>query len=122
MGEKRSFVYILASRSRNLYTGVTNDIERRVFEHKQKTVDGFATKYRIERLVYFERFHDIRDAFTREKQIKSWRREKKAALIEAVNPTWEDLAADWYEKVFAEETKQIPRPDGLGARNDGRRR
>ena len=114
MGEKRSFVYILASRSRNLYTGVTNDIERRVFEHKQKTIDGFATKYRIERLVYFERFHDIRDAFTREKQIKSWRREKKVALIEAVNPTWEDLAADWYEKVFAEETKQIPRPYGLG--------
>lgn len=121
--EKRSFVYMIASRSRTLYTGVTNNIERRIFEHKQKAVSGFTKKYRIDRLVHFERFGDIRDAFAREKQIKSWRRQKKVALIEAVNPTWEDLAADWYRNVITNHKQQIPRPDLTvrdGARNDGR--
>ncbi len=86
-------VYILASRSRNLYTGVTGDLERRIIEHRQGLVPGFTMRYRIFRLVYFERFGDIRNAIAREKEIKDWRREKKIRLIEQHNSTWEDLAA-----------------------------
>lgn len=106
---KRYYVYILASRSRNLYTGVTNNLERRVFEHKQGSVPGFTRKYRIHRLVYFELFDDIRQAIVREKRIKSWRREKRTALISRNNPAWDDLAAEWYDKKPSE--KQIPRPE-----------
>ncbi len=95
--EKRYYVYILASRSRNLYlyTGVTNDLRRRVLEHKQGLLAGFTKKYRIHRLVYFESFNDVREALGREKQIKAWRREKRVALIKSGNPAWDDLAADW---------------------------
>ncbi len=101
------YVYMLASRSRNLYAGVTNDLKRRVLEHKQKLVGGFTSKYRIHRLVYFQPFEDVRHAIAREKQIKGWRREKKVALIKANNPTWDDLAADWYHS--PPRKKQIPR-------------
>ena len=86
-------IYILASRSRNLYTGVTNNLERRMVEHRQGLVPGFTTRYRIFRLVHFEVFGDIRYAIAREKEIKGWRREKKIRLIECNNATWEDLAA-----------------------------
>jgi putative endonuclease len=86
------FVYTLASRSRTLYTGVTNNLERRILQHRQGEVPGFTAKYKICRLVHFELFADIRDAIRREKEIKGWRREKKVALIEALNPTWEDLS------------------------------
>jgi putative endonuclease len=85
-------VYVLASRSRNLYTGVTNNVERRVFEHRQSLVPGFTDRYQICRLVYFEQFGDVREAIAREKEIKGWRREKKIRLIERNNPTWMDLA------------------------------
>jgi putative endonuclease len=85
-------VYILASRSRNLYTGVTNNLERRMTEHRQGLVPGFTTRYKIFRLVHFEAFGDIRDAIAREKEIKGWRREKKVGLIKRYNPTWADLA------------------------------
>ena len=88
-------VYIMASRSRVLYTGVTNDLQRRVGEHKQGRTPGFTSRYRINRLVYFEEFSDIRDAIAREKQIKDWRRARRVSLIEARNPTWEDLAEGW---------------------------
>ena len=91
------YVYIMASRSRTLYTGVTNDLERRVFEHKEKLVPGFTTWYNIERLVYFETTEDVQAAIAREKQIKGWTRQKKVALIESVNPTWKDLSSDWHE-------------------------
>ncbi len=91
-------VYILASRSRVLYTGVTNDLARRVKEHKQGLIPGFAQKYRVMRLVYFEQFGDIRDAITREKQIKGWVRARKIELIEARNPTWADLAENWFQQ------------------------
>ncbi len=94
--EKRYYVYILASRSRNLYTGVTNNLRRRVLEHKQGLLGGFTKKYGIHRLVYFEAFDSVREAITREKQVKAWRREKRVALIKSVNPAWDDLAADWY--------------------------
>jgi len=87
-------VYILASRSRNLYVGVTNNLERRLIEHRQGIVPGFTSQYRIFRLVHFETFGDVRMAIAREKEIKAWRREKKIRLIESGNPTWVDLAAD----------------------------
>jgi putative endonuclease len=93
--ERDYFVYILSSRSRNLYTGVTNDLVRRMAEHRSGLVAGFMAKYRIHRLVHVERFGDIRTAISREKQIKAWRREKRVALIEADNPTWADLGDGW---------------------------
>ena len=95
---KRYYVYILASRSLNLYTGVTNNLKRRVLEHKLGVVEGFTKKYRIERLVYFESFADARQAIGCEKRIKAWRREKKLALIQDSNPGWLDLAEHWYDK------------------------
>jgi putative endonuclease len=85
-------VYIVASRSRTLYTGVTNNLERRILEHREGRVAGFTTRYRIFRLVYFEEFGNIRSAIAREKEIKALRREKKVWLIEHRNPLWEDLA------------------------------
>ena len=85
------WVYIMASRSRVLYIGVTNDLDRRVDEHKQGVVAGFSQKYRVNKLVYFEEFADIRDAIAREKQMKGWVRSRKIALIEEQNPVWGDL-------------------------------
>ena len=90
------YVYVMSSRSRNLYTGVTNNISRRVWEHCDGETPGFTKRYRIQRLVYVEPHDNVRSAITREKQIKAWRREKKIALIETVNPAWHDLAAGWY--------------------------
>ena len=84
--------------SKMLYTGVTNDLEHQVFQHKMKEIDGFTKKYNIHRLVYFEAFGDIRDAIAREKQIKGWLRSRKVALIESVNPEWRDLAPEWMKK------------------------
>ena len=89
-------VYILASRSRALYIGVTGDLLRRIFEHRTHAVPGHTDRYRITRLVHFEATEDVNSAIAREKRLKGWRREKKIALIEASNPTWDDLAADWF--------------------------
>lgn len=88
-------VYILASRSRVLYIGVTNDLARRVNEHKQRLTACFTQKYRVTRLVYFEQFGEILEAIAREKQLKGWVRARKLALIETTNPTWKDLAERW---------------------------
>ena len=90
------YVYLMASRSRVLYTGVTNDLARRVHEHKQGLIPGFTRTYHITRLVYFEEFTDIRDAIDREKAIKGWVRARKVRLIEASNPIWEDRAERWF--------------------------
>jgi putative endonuclease len=92
---KNYWVYIMSGRTRTLYVGVTNDIARRADEHKRKSVPGFTSKYHLDRLVYFEEHASIRDAIDREKQIKSWRREKKVALIESLNPGWKNLSLDW---------------------------
>ncbi len=81
----------MASLSRVLYIGVTNDLERRVAEHKLKIIDGFSKKYKTQKLVYYEHFYHIEQAIDREKQIKKWRRSKKISLIESCNPFWEDL-------------------------------
>ena len=92
------YVYIMARRSRVLYTGMTNDLARRVHEHKRGLIPGFTSKYRITRLVYFEEFMDVRDAISREKEIKGWTRARKVRVIEAHNPTWEDRAERWFPK------------------------
>jgi len=91
------YVYLLASRSRVLYTGITNNLDRRLREHRLGEREGFTKRYRVHRLVCFECYRDVRAAIAREKQIKGWRREKKVALIEAENPTWEDLAPELEE-------------------------
>ena len=93
--EKTYYVYLLASKSRRLYVGVTNNLEHRLYEHKHKLVDGFTKSYNIDRLVFFETTSDVRSAIEREKKIKHWRREKKIALIETMNPLWEDLSDGW---------------------------
>jgi putative endonuclease len=90
------YVYILASRSRALYTGVTNNLERRLAQHRSGFIPGFTSRYRIFRLVHYELFGDIRLAIAREKEIKTWRHEKKAWLIQRDNSRWDDLAADWF--------------------------
>ncbi|KJS87710.1 MAG: hypothetical protein JM58_03340 [Peptococcaceae bacterium BICA1-8] len=87
------YVYILTNWSNNvLYTGVTNDLERRLYEHKNKMVKGFTKKYNVDKLVYFESTTDVRSAISREKQIKGWIRSKKNDLIENANPGWKDLS------------------------------
>jgi putative endonuclease len=78
-----------------LYTGMTNDLQRRTYQHKNKLIEGFTKKYNVTRLVYFEMYGDVRDAIAREKQIKKWRRSKKIDLIESLNPKWRDLSEDW---------------------------
>jgi len=90
------YVYILASRMRVLYVGVTNDLERRVYQHRAGAGSAFTSKYRVNRLVYCEETTDVRAALEREKQLKSWRREKKVALIETAKLDWSDLAADCF--------------------------
>jgi putative endonuclease len=85
-------VYILASRHRTLYIGITNDLRRRVHQHKTGEIPGFTSKYKVNRLVHFEAFADVNAARAREKQLKGWVRRRKIALIEAENPEWEDLA------------------------------
>ena len=92
---KQYFVYIMASLSRVLYTGVTNNLERRVYEHKHKLIPGFTSKYNVTRLVFYETTTDVHAALEREKQIKGWLRSKKIALIETVNPAWDDLSKSW---------------------------
>jgi putative endonuclease len=93
--ERHYCTYIMASLSRKIYIGVTNNLFRRTLEHKRATLPGFTQKYRINRLVYFESFQYVRDAIAREKQIKGWRRSAKVALIEARNPTWADISEEW---------------------------
>jgi putative endonuclease len=90
------FVYIMTNRSKTLYTGVTNSLVRRVHEHKTKMNEGFSSQYKIDRLAYYERHTSIHKALAREKQIKGWRRIRKIELIVSMNPTWADLAADWF--------------------------
>ena len=90
------YVYILTNQHGNvMYVGVTNDLARRLYEHKTGAVEGFTKRYNIDKLVYYEVGSDIREAIAREKQIKGWTRAKKNALVETMNPNWNDLSADW---------------------------
>ncbi len=93
------YVYILASKSRVLYVGITSRLRARVREHRSGELGGFTSEYRVHRLVFFECFDWVDAAIRREKQLKRWRREKKVALIERNNPTWEDLSAEWDKPV-----------------------
>jgi len=103
MKRRRYYVYMIANATRILYTGMTNGLSRRVWEHKEKATVGFTNNFHVCRLVFWESFDDVRKAINREKQIKGWRREKKIKLIEDMNPNWHDLSDGWYE-----------RPKGLG--------
>jgi putative endonuclease len=94
--EKTYCVYILASRSRTLYVGVTSRLLERIKEHREGARPSFTAQYRIHRLVYFETFRDVRAAIAREKQIKAYSRVKKIALIESTNPAWNDLASEYF--------------------------
>ena len=98
-GEKGAFmyyVYMLTNKHNTvLYTGVTNNLGRRLYEHKNKVVEGFTKKYNIDKLVYFEQTNDINSAIEREKEIKGWRREKKDQLVNSMNPQWKDLSEEW---------------------------
>ena len=94
--ERRYYIYLLANwNNRVIYTGVTNDLERRVYEHKHKLVQGFTEKYNVNKLVYFEESKCVASALAREKEIKKWRREKKNSLVLSMNPEWKDLSEDW---------------------------
>jgi putative endonuclease len=96
MDEKVYCTYIVASRSHTLYIGITGNLTKRVFEHKQRAHKGFSAKYNCNRLVWFERFTSPTGAIAREKQLKGWIRAKKIALIEKSNPTWNDLSEGWF--------------------------
>ena len=89
---KQYYVYIMASRSRVIYIGMTNDLRRRVAQHQHKLVEGFTQKYNVTQLDYYEVTNDVHSALAREKELKGWRRSKKVALIEKLNPAWKDLS------------------------------
>jgi putative endonuclease len=96
---ERYFVYMMSNKKSGvLYTGITNDLTRRVYEHKKKLVPGFTNKYNLTKLVFFEETSDVNAAIAREKQIKGWLRRKKISLLESMNPDWKDLSIGWYEK------------------------
>jgi len=91
------YVYILTNRKNGvLYTGLTNELERRIGEHKNKILKGFTYKYNVDKLVYFEEFETYEEAFLRERRLKKWKREWKINLIVKENPNWTDLSAEWY--------------------------
>ena len=94
---KEYYVYMMANIARTIYIGVTNDLPRRVYEHKHGMIPGFTSKYRLTRLVYFEVGSDIQAAIEREKQLKGWVRRRKLELAESVNPKWDDLSAEWFD-------------------------
>ncbi len=101
------YLYIMASANRVLYIGVTNSLERRVWQHKFGDIEGFTKKYKVTKLVQWESFDDVRDAIDREKELKGWRREKKVALIEERNPKWRDLAEGWYVRASEEKMRKL---------------
>ena len=93
------YIYILTNwNNKVMYIGMTNDLERRVAEHKEKIIPGFTKRYNVNKLVYYEYTMDVNSAIDREKQIKKWRREKKNALVETMNPEWKDLSLNWYKE------------------------
>jgi len=97
---KQFYVYSLASeRNGTLYVGVTSDLKQRVWQYKNRMVDGFTKKYNVTRLAYYEQTSDVQTALAREKEMKKWRRSKKIALIKSINPKWQDLSAGWYDEV-----------------------
>jgi len=100
MPPHRFWTYIVAGKSGTLYIGVTNNLDRRIFEHKHKLVQGFTARYGCDRLVWFEEWSGPRQAIQREKQVKGWTRAREIALIEQLNPRWADLAETWGRQVL----------------------
>ncbi len=96
MNSRDYYVYIMSNMSKTLYIGVTNNLMRRVLEHKQKRIEGFTQKYNITKLVYFEWTDSIEAAINREKQLKNWHRQWKINLVEGMNKNWDDLTIDWF--------------------------
>src|SRR5215813_6853832 len=94
--EYHFYVYIVANATRILYIGMTNGLRKRVWQHKQKLIEGFTSNWNVCRLVYYEEFVNVHSAIAREKQLKGWRRSKKIALIESINLNWHDLSDGWY--------------------------
>ena len=95
MLNRNYFVYILTTENNKvMYVGVTNNLQRRLYEHQQEIADSFTKRYHIHKLVYFEHTYDVKEAITREKQIKGWTRVKKNALVESMNPEWKDLSEE----------------------------
>jgi len=107
------YIYVMTNHWHTLYVGVTNNLVLRVYEHKQKLIPGFTARYNLTRLAYFETTDDAGAAIAREKQIKGWLRRKKIALIESLNPQWEDLSLAWTTN-----EREALRPDGIGAQGD----
>jgi putative endonuclease len=107
-------VYIMTGGSGVLYIGVTNDLERRVFEHKNKAVPGFSARYNLTKLVYFEVFQEVRAAITREKELKGWVRRRKVALIESTNRTWADLSVP-HQQAAPPNAKESARPPNVSS-------
>jgi putative endonuclease len=106
--DKRYYVYIMASKGRVLYVGVTGFLTRRVLQHKAGDIEGFTKRYHVNRLVYFEVFRYVNNAIARETEIKKWRRDKKVALIESLNPRWDDLAKGWGEPATPMTLERVP--------------
>ena len=104
--DRNYYVYILSSKTRVLYIGVTNDLEKRLWQHKQHLIPGFTKRYNVDKLVYFEHTQSIEGAIEREKHLKGWLRAKKVALIESVNPTWAELSAQWNRPDSSSQTPQ----------------
>ena len=97
MKDRNFYVYVLTNwNNKVMYVGMTNNLERRMYEHKSKLVDGFTKKYNVNKLVYYEHVTDVRAAIAREKEIKKWRREKKNRLVMTMNPEWKDLSLEWH--------------------------
>ncbi len=95
--DKKGYIYIVTNKNNTtLYTGVTTDLTRRIYEHKNHIIDGFSKRYNLNKLVYYEEFINIQDAIEREKQIKAGSRKKKEDLINSINPGWCDLSTDWF--------------------------
>jgi putative endonuclease len=93
---EKYYVYLLTNwNNKVIYVGITNDLARRVYEHKNKMIKGFTEKYNVKKLVYFEETQDVNTAIEREKEIKKWRREKKNRLVNSINPNWDDLSSGW---------------------------
>ena len=100
---------VILSAAKDLRVGVTGDLRKRVFQHKWKEHEGFTAGYNCDRLVWFERYQDVRNAIGREKELKGWRRSKKIALIESVHPAWVDLSRDWYDVEPADYRRALDR-------------
>ena len=118
--ERVYYVYTLASRSRILYVGVTNDLLRRISQHRTGTIPGFTTRYRIHRLPHYEAFCEVRVPTAREKEIKGWRPEKKTDLIEERNPSWEDLAEKFLGRPTPRKIRSLASRGMTATASDGR--